>query len=133
MRTVIGLASVILFSSAMVACACKGRSRSDTPPTPPPVSDAPPVDTPAPDGGTPTPGAGKCGGIAGFACAADQKCRYAPSAWTAPHPDAMGECVAETYCDAPKDCEGLIHPMVLGAWACERNQCGWKAGPASPQ
>jgi len=132
----IRLASVVLVSVAVAACACsnKARARDDAAvtPVPAPSPDAPPA-TPTPDGPPAPdapPAAARCGGIAGFACPADHKCRYAPSAFAPPHPDAMGSCVAETYCDAPTDCKDLIHPMVLGAWACESNQCAWRAGPA---
>ena len=78
---------------------------------------------------------GKCGGIAGFRCTGSQKCRYARSAFEPPHPDAMGACVAQTYCDAPADCEGLMHVMVVGKWDCAGNRCAWKAegGSSAPQ
>lgn len=78
---------------------------------------------------------GKCGGIGGFRCTGKKKCRYAKSAFAPPHPDAMGACVAENYCDAPPDCEGLMHIMTVGKWACARNRCAWKAegGSSAPQ
>jgi hypothetical protein len=69
-----------------------------------------------------------CGGFAGFACSDGYKCRYDESTFEAPHPDAAGTCVSETYCDAALDCAGLLHPAVPGAWACEANQCSWKIG-----
>jgi hypothetical protein len=75
----------------------------------------------------------KCGGVAGFRCEDGEKCRYARSTFTPPHPDAMGACVAETYCDAPTDCEGLMHVMVVGKWACPKHRCAWKADPGAPQ
>jgi hypothetical protein len=78
-------------------------------------------------------GKGACGGIAGFQCGKGQKCRYGKSLFKPGYPDAMGTCVAETYCDAPKDCEGLIHPMVVGAWACQKTACAWKAEAGAPQ
>lgn len=70
-----------------------------------------------------------CGSLAGLPCQADFKCRYDESTFEAPHPDAAGTCVAATYCDAAPDCQGLFHPAVPGAWACEQNQCSWKTGP----
>jgi hypothetical protein len=78
-------------------------------------------------------GKGSCGGIAGFRCEKGQKCRYGKSLFKPAYPDAMGSCVAETYCDGPKDCEGLIHPMVVGAWACQKTACAWKAEVGGPQ
>lgn len=69
-----------------------------------------------------------CGGMQGLACSGDNRCRYGASTFSAPHPDAGGTCVARTYCDAPADCNGLAHPAVPGAWACETTACAWKAG-----
>lgn len=71
-----------------------------------------------------------CGGIAALPCQDGFKCRYAPSTYDAPHPDAAGSCVAGTYCDAVADCAGLPHIAVPGTWACEANACAWKTGPA---
>ncbi len=71
-----------------------------------------------------------CGGFAGRPCSGDNRCRYAPSTFEAPHPDAGGTCVAPNYCDAPLDCNGLPHIAVPGAWACNSNACAWQAGPA---
>jgi hypothetical protein len=89
-------------------------------------------------GGEPSgapPGArGKCGGVAGFHCKKNEKCRYGTSAFTAPHPDAMGACVPGTYCDAVADCDGLMHVMTVGKWACEKSRCAWKSeGGSAPQ
>src|SRR5262245_6276017 len=83
--------------------------------------------------GKPAGGKGRCGGIAAFACGAGEKCRYGVKAYKPPYPDAMGECVPETFCDVPANCEGLIHPMVVGKWACERSNCAWKAEGGAPQ
>jgi hypothetical protein len=69
-----------------------------------------------------------CGGLMGAQCADDNRCRYAPSTFEAPYPDASGTCVEPTYCDAPLDCNGLPHIAVPGAWACNHNQCAWVAG-----
>jgi hypothetical protein len=69
-----------------------------------------------------------CGTIRGLACLDDNRCRYGASQFTAPFPDAGGECVARNYCDAPADCNGLPHPAVLGNWACNANACAWQAG-----
>jgi hypothetical protein len=71
-----------------------------------------------------------CGGLMGALCSGDNRCRYAPSTFEAPHPDAGGTCVARNYCDAPNDCNGLPHIAVPGAWACNTNACAWHAGPA---
>lgn len=71
-----------------------------------------------------------CGGLAGATCTEDNKCRYGAGQFSAPYPDASGTCVAGTYCDAPPDCEGLVHPAVPGVWACEANACAWRAGDA---
>jgi hypothetical protein len=71
-----------------------------------------------------------CGGLMGSPCIDDNRCRYAPSTFSAPHPDASGTCVARNYCDAPLDCNGLPHIAVPGAWACNLNACAWQAGPA---
>jgi hypothetical protein len=76
---------------------------------------------------------GKCGGIAGLRCKKGEKCRYAGGAATAPHPDAMGACVSETHCNAAADCEGLVHIMTVGKWACEKHACTRKSEPGSPQ
>jgi hypothetical protein len=71
-----------------------------------------------------------CGTIMGLVCKDDNKCRFGDSQFTYPYPDAGGTCVAPNYCDAPADCNGLIHPAVVGAWACNANTCAWQAGPA---
>jgi hypothetical protein len=70
-----------------------------------------------------------CGTIMGLTCKDDYKCRFGVSTWTYPFPDAGGKCVDATYCDAPADCAGLIHPAVLGQWTCPANQCVYQAGP----
>jgi len=87
-----------------------------------------------PSGG-PAGAKGKCGGVAGFHCKKNEKCRYGAGAFTAPHPDAMGACVPGTYCDAVIDCDGLMHVMTVGKWACEKNRCAWKSqgGSSAPQ
>ncbi|CAN5729749.1 hypothetical protein BH11MYX3_BH11MYX3_36260 [soil metagenome] len=69
-----------------------------------------------------------CGTIRGLTCLGENKCRYGTSAFTAPFPDAGGACVAPTYCDAPTDCAGLIHPAVIGYWTCAANSCAYQAG-----
>ncbi|MBA3457126.1 MAG: hypothetical protein H0T42_28845 [Deltaproteobacteria bacterium] len=69
-----------------------------------------------------------CGTIAGLACQDDFKCRYDESTWTAPFPDAGGTCVAATYCDAPTDCAGLVHPGAIGYWTCPANTCSYVIG-----
>ncbi|HTL32702.1 MAG TPA: Kazal-type serine protease inhibitor domain-containing protein [Kofleriaceae bacterium] len=70
-----------------------------------------------------------CGTIFGLTCKDDFKCRFAASTWNYPFPDAGGKCVEATYCDAPTDCAGLIHPAVLGQWTCPSNKCIYQAGP----
>ncbi len=70
---------------------------------------------------------GACGGVGGLRCKKSQKCRYAAGASAPPHPDAMGKCVDETYCDAPPDCASLMHVMTLGEWACQKHRCVWKS------
>lgn len=69
-----------------------------------------------------------CGTILGLGCLEDHKCRFGASQFTYPYPDAGGACVAANYCDAPADCEGLIHIAVPGAWACEQHTCAWQTG-----
>ncbi len=69
-----------------------------------------------------------CGTIMGLSCKDDNKCRFGLSQFSYPFPDAGGRCVAPTYCDAPSDCTGLVHPAVVGAWACNANSCAWAAG-----
>jgi len=69
-----------------------------------------------------------CGTIFGLGCQTDFRCRYDVSTFTAPYPDAGGTCVAANYCDAPADCDGLIHITVPGSWACNSNQCSWQTG-----
>lgn len=71
-----------------------------------------------------------CGTLFGLTCQDDYKCRFGVSTYTYPFPDAGGTCVAANYCDAPADCNGLIHPQVLGAWQCNQNACAWVAGQA---
>ena len=71
-----------------------------------------------------------CGTMLALACQDGYKCRYDVGTFEAPFPDAGGNCVAETYCDAPPDCAGLPHIAVPGAWACQANQCAWVPGPA---
>ena len=71
-----------------------------------------------------------CGGILGSTCQDGFKCRHGASTFEPPFPDAMGACVARTYCDAPSDCAGLPHPAVPGTWACATNSCAWRAGVA---
>lgn len=71
-----------------------------------------------------------CGSMMGLTCQDDYKCRFAPSTYSYPYPDASGTCVADNYCDAPADCNGLIHPAVVGAWQCQQNACAWVAGQA---
>lgn len=71
-----------------------------------------------------------CGTIRGLACLDEYKCRYDESTWTAPFPDAGGACVAQTYCDAPTDCAGLVHPAVVGFWTCPNNTCTYQVGSA---
>ncbi|HEY5951257.1 MAG TPA: Kazal-type serine protease inhibitor family protein, partial [Kofleriaceae bacterium] len=69
-----------------------------------------------------------CGTLFGLTCQSDNRCRYAASTFSPPYPDAGGTCVAPNYCDAAADCNGLPHPAVLGAWACNANACAWQAG-----
>ncbi len=71
-----------------------------------------------------------CGTIMGLTCQDPYKCRFAPSTYEYPYPDAGGACVADTYCDAPADCTGLPHIAVPGTWACNSNACAWQAGPS---
>lgn len=71
-----------------------------------------------------------CGTLFGLSCQDGYKCRFGVSTYTYPFPDAGGTCVAANYCDAPADCNGLIHPAVLGAWQCNQNRCTWAAGQA---
>jgi hypothetical protein len=71
-----------------------------------------------------------CGTFFGLSCQEDYKCRFGVSVFTYPFPDAGGTCVAANYCDAPADCNGLIHPQVVGAWQCNQNACAWVAGQA---
>ena len=35
-------------------------------------------------------------------------------------------CQPEDYCDTPKDCEGLVHPMCAGNWECVDHKCTYK-------
>jgi hypothetical protein len=71
-----------------------------------------------------------CGTLMGLGCLDGYKCRFGVSTFTYPFPDAGGTCVEATYCDAPVDCNGLIHPAVLGQWTCQTNKCVYQAGPA---
>lgn len=74
-----------------------------------------------------------CGTIRGLGCLDGYKCRFGESQFTEPHPDAGGSCVAQNYCDAPVDCNGLPHIAVPGAWACNANSCAWQTGPVWQQ
>ncbi|HTM19639.1 MAG TPA: Kazal-type serine protease inhibitor domain-containing protein [Kofleriaceae bacterium] len=69
-----------------------------------------------------------CGTIMGLTCSSGYKCRFGTSQFDYPYPDAGGTCVAENYCDAAPDCNGLPHVAVPGAWTCETNACKWVAG-----
>lgn len=71
-----------------------------------------------------------CGSMMGLTCQDGYKCRFGDSQFSYPYPDASGTCVADTYCDAPVDCNGLPHIAVPGAWACNANACEWQAGAA---
>lgn len=71
-----------------------------------------------------------CGSMMGLACQDGYKCRFDASTYTYPYPDASGTCVADNYCDAPVDCNGLPHISVPGQWGCAANKCEWKAGVA---
>ncbi|MDB4961729.1 MAG: hypothetical protein JWP01_1728 [Myxococcales bacterium] len=79
------------------------------------------------DGACGIPG-DSCGTILGLSCQDPNKCRFGASQFTYPFPDAGGTCVAANYCDAPADCNGLVHPATPGAWACNTNACAWTAG-----
>jgi len=69
-----------------------------------------------------------CGGQQGLGCVEGNKCRYDASIFAPPYPDAMGACVAGTYCDVAGDCSELPHIAVPGAWACEASACAWQVG-----
>ena len=69
-----------------------------------------------------------CGTIRGLVCQDGFKCRYDDSTWNAPFPDAGGLCVEQTYCDAPTDCAGLVHPGAIGYWTCPANTCTYQIG-----
>ncbi len=69
-----------------------------------------------------------CGGFQGLVCQPGFRCRFASGLFDYPFPDASGLCVAEDYCDAPQDCELLLHVAVPGVWACQENQCIWQQG-----
>lgn len=71
-----------------------------------------------------------CGTIMGLVCKDENRCRFAPSTFEYPYPDAGGVCVAGNYCDAPTDCNHLPHIAVPGTWACTANTCSWATGPA---
>ena len=71
-----------------------------------------------------------CGTIRGLSCQDGHKCRFGDSQFMYPFPDAGGTCVAQNYCDAPADCNGLPHVAVPGQWACNQNTCAWQAGIA---
>lgn len=86
-----------------------------------------PAEAPADDKATAGGADEKCGGVGGLRCEKSEKCRYGAGAFAPPHPDAMGTCVDQTYCDAPADCAGLMHVMTVGEWACEAQRCAWKA------
>jgi hypothetical protein len=113
----------------------KGEPSEDEPSKGEPSKDEPSKDEPSKD--EPGGADGKtasCGGIAGSQCKKGEKCRYSGGKSAPPHPDAMGTCVGETYCEVPADCEGLMHVMVPGQWACAANTCAWKSeGGSGPQ
>jgi hypothetical protein len=69
-----------------------------------------------------------CGTIRGLGCLDGYKCRFGSSQFMYPFPDAGGTCVANNYCDAPVDCNGLPHVAVPGQWACNNKACAWQAG-----
>jgi hypothetical protein len=69
-----------------------------------------------------------CGGLLGLICLPDFKCWYQPGGANIPFPDAGGTCRPLDYCDAPPDCDGLVHPATVGQWACNDNQCEWQEG-----
>ena len=69
-----------------------------------------------------------CGGLAGGACSDSFKCRYDFGVFEAAYPDALGSCVADNYCDVPRDCAGFPAAFVPGTWACEANACAWQTG-----
>jgi len=70
-----------------------------------------------------------CGGLAGLPCQDGFKCRYDVGTFDAPHPDALGACVAENYCDAAVNCAGFPNVSVPGTWACADNACAWEHTP----
>ncbi len=63
-----------------------------------------------------------CGGIAGIECPEGKYCLYDGN-----YPDAGGRCVDLGYCETKENCESqdLDHPMCVGDWSCESNQCVW--------
>jgi hypothetical protein len=69
-----------------------------------------------------------CGTIRGLSCRDGFRCRFDVSIFDYPYPDAGGACVAQDYCDAPTDCDHLVHIAVPGAWACNANTCAWETG-----
>jgi Kazal-type serine protease inhibitor domain len=69
-----------------------------------------------------------CGTIMGLGCLDGYKCRFGDSQFSYPYPDAGGTCVADNYCDAPVDCNGLPHIAVPGQWSCANKTCAWQAG-----
>jgi hypothetical protein len=115
------------------ADAATAQASPEPPPPGKPVEPPKKAEPATRPGPTTAGGERACGGIAGFQCARTEKCRYAPGKFAPPHPDAMGQCVAETYCDAVADCEGLMHAMVVGKWACDSHRCAWKADSGAPQ
>ncbi len=108
-----------------------GTPNTEAPTAEPGKAPEAPADAPAeapPDDKATAGGAdGKCGGVGGLRCKKSEKCRYGAGAFAPPHPDAMGSCVDQTYCDSPADCAGLMHVMTVGEWACEVQRCAWKA------
>ncbi|MEZ4367637.1 MAG: Kazal-type serine protease inhibitor family protein [Kofleriaceae bacterium] len=69
-----------------------------------------------------------CGGLLGWGCADEGRCRFDESLFEVPFPDAAGTCVPVDYCDAARDCDHLPHVAVPGQWACEANACEFVVG-----
>jgi Kazal-type serine protease inhibitor-like protein len=63
-----------------------------------------------------------CGGVSGYGCDPGQKCRYEPSTWQPPYPQAAGQCVASDYCDASSDC-GVRAGGEPGSHVCQDSVC----------
>jgi hypothetical protein len=72
----------------------------------------------------------ECGGRLGQHCLDDYKCRWGVGMWAPLFRDQVGACVPETFCDAPADCDGLVHIAVPGRWACNANSCAWDTSSA---